>query len=64
MEQYDYIDTVRARQMEARRVFRQAELAGLTTLQPEPRRPHWFARVARGRSAGSTPAVTRPQPQS
>jgi hypothetical protein len=61
MELHDYILFVQAKQSDAQRAFRRAELAGLTTLQSEPRR-QWFARLGT-RAHHRTLSATRPQPQ-
>lgn len=61
MELHDYTLLAQAKQSNAQRAFRRAELAGLTTLEAEPRR-HWFARLGT-RTHHRTFSATRPQSQ-
>jgi hypothetical protein len=61
MELYDFSQTAYAKQSDAQRAFRRAELSGLTTLRPETTNVSWFARFVRRPRCTATapsPAVT------
>jgi hypothetical protein len=55
----DLQEYANAKQYEAHRAFRRAELSGMTTLEPEPRKTHWFARLAGIRRHGSSTVPAR-----